>query len=71
MNSRATFEATQIAGRRLVGNTICQKLTSGRRARRIRGGWWRRRKLGGIEQDLATCDNIEQVIPLSPIHIIR
>jgi len=37
----------------------------------IRGGWWRRRQRGGIEQDLPTCDNIEKVIPLSPIHIIR
>ena len=33
MNSRATFEATQIAGRRLVCNTICQELTSARRSK--------------------------------------
>ena len=30
MNSRATFEATQIAGRRLVCNTICQEPMSAR-----------------------------------------
>jgi hypothetical protein len=38
---------------------------------RVRGGWWRRRQRGGIEQNVPTCDNIEKVIPLSPIHITR
>jgi len=117
MNSRATFEAIQIAGRRFVCNTICQEPTSARRSKfgtyryhsdgemvefarrtagtrlhkgtdcprralqalllgelaleRVRGGWWRRRQRGGIEQNVPTCDNIEKVIPLSPIHIIR
>jgi hypothetical protein len=37
----------------------------------VRGGWWRRRQRGGIEQNVPTCGNIEKVIPLSPIHIIR
>ena len=117
MNSRATFEAIQIAGRRLVCNTVCQGLTSARRSKfgtyryhsdgemvevrtpdgrhkitqrdgssttslaslllgelalqRVRGGWWRRRQRGGIEQNVSTCGNIEKVISLSPIHIIR
>ena len=29
------------------------------------------RQRGGIEQHVSTCDNIEKVIPLSSIHIIR
>jgi len=33
MNSRATFEAIQIASRRLVCNTICQELTSAGRSK--------------------------------------
>jgi len=38
---------------------------------RVRGGWWRRRQRGRIEQNVSKCGNIEKVIPLSPIHIIR
>jgi hypothetical protein len=33
--------------------------------------WWRRRQPGGIEQNVSTCGNIEKVVPLLPIHIIR
>ena len=36
---------------------------------RVRGGWWRRRQRGGIEQNVPKCGNIEKVVPLSPIHI--
>jgi hypothetical protein len=38
---------------------------------RARGGWWRRRQRGGIEQNVSKCGNIEKVVPLLAIHIIR
>jgi hypothetical protein len=33
--------------------------------------WWRRRQRGGIEQNVPKRGNIEKVVPLSPIHIMR
>jgi hypothetical protein len=38
---------------------------------RVRSGWWRRRQRGGIEQNVSKRGNIEKVVPLLPIHIIR
>src|SRR5262249_33215241 len=35
----------------------------------LRGGWWRRRQRGGIEQNISKCGNIEEVIRYRPSHI--
>ena len=46
-------------------------MLNGIRGRRplLRGGWWRRRQRGGIEQNVSKCGNIEKVIRYRPSHI--
>jgi hypothetical protein len=71
LSSHAGRPAQDCTKRRIVHDEPCKLLLGELTLERVRGGWWRRRQRGGIEQNVPTCDNIEQVIPLSPIHIIR
>jgi hypothetical protein len=64
---RRYFKAARSYG---VSQATISRLLGELALERARGGWWCCRQRGGIEQNVPKRDNIEKVIPLSPIHIV-